>query len=212
MRGFQCGRTRGRDSVLVVCRGVTYVATMTDLTVEPKTASRARMDAPELEREFRFAMRQVVAPVSVVTTAIDGRPLGTTVSAFDSLSMSPPMMTVALRESSSLLAAVHPGTRLGLNVLRSDQAEVAMAFAAPIANRFGDVHWYLDGGVPRLRDLHAWIALSVRELVRGGDHVVLVCDVRGSATGTGAPLVYHDRVFGTHAVCPVRELGDRLAG
>jgi flavin reductase (DIM6/NTAB) family NADH-FMN oxidoreductase RutF len=192
-------------------RGATYVATMTDMTGR-RQSRPTRMGAPDVAAEFRLAMRRVAAPVSVVTTAVEGRPLGTTVSAFDSLSMSPPMMTVALRDSSSLLAVVRPGTSLGVNVLRSDQAEVALAFAASVADRFAEVDWYLDVGVPRLRDLHAWIALSVHELVHGGDHVVLVCDVRGAARGDGAPLVYHDRVFGTHLVCPVRAAGDRLAG
>ncbi len=185
---------------------------MTDLTGRQQRANTTRIDTPEVEQEFRLVMRQVAAPVSVVTTAVDGRPVGTTVSAFDSLSMSPAMMTVALQDSSSLLAVVPPGTRLGVNVLRSDQADVAVAFAASVADRFAGVDWYLDDSVPRLRELHAWIALSVRQHIPGGDHVVVVCDVRGSARGNGAPLVYHERVFGTHVVCQGREAGDRLAG
>jgi flavin reductase (DIM6/NTAB) family NADH-FMN oxidoreductase RutF len=45
-----------------------------------------------LAEEFRAVMAGVATPVSVVSTVTDGRPHGTTVSAFASLSMSPPMV------------------------------------------------------------------------------------------------------------------------
>jgi flavin reductase (DIM6/NTAB) family NADH-FMN oxidoreductase RutF len=36
-------------------------------------------------------------------------------------------------------------------------------------------------------------------LVDGGDHVIVLGDVRMAEAGDGAPLTYHDRRFGTHA-------------
>ena len=52
--------------------------------------------AAELQAHFREVMAGVATPVSVVTAISDGRPHGTTVSAFASLSMDPPMVLVAL--------------------------------------------------------------------------------------------------------------------
>ena len=86
------------------------------------------MTAP-LAEEFRAVMAGVATPVSVVTTLTDGRPHGTTVSAFASLSMDPPMVLVSLDRGSGLLARLAVGGVFGVNVLGRDQAPLALAFA-----------------------------------------------------------------------------------
>lgn len=78
---------------------------------------------------FRAAMAAVCTPVSVVTTMEDGLPYGTTVSAFTSLSLEPPMLLVSLDRNSDLLAMIRRTGRFGLNVLASSQPELAMNFA-----------------------------------------------------------------------------------
>ncbi|EWT00169.1 flavin reductase [Intrasporangium oryzae NRRL B-24470] len=154
--------------------------------------------AERLERDFRRAMGHVAAPVSVVTTYAGGVPSGTTVSAFDSLSMRPPLMTIALQRSSHLLSVLTVGSRVGVNVLGSTQEAIALTFARRDEDRFAGVEWSLVDGVPRLDGTHAWIVLTVRERVAAGDHVVLIGDVVTAERGMGRPLTYHDRVFGTH--------------
>ncbi|MGK2876472.1 MAG: flavin reductase family protein [Nocardioides sp.] len=152
----------------------------------------------EVLKDFRLAMRNVAAPVSVVTAYIGGQPFGTTVSAFDSLSMDPPMMTVALQDTSYLLGHLNVGTVLGVNVLSAEQAPLAMKFAVRDADRFAGVDWELVDGAPQITGSHSWFVLSVSQMVRGGDHIVIVGDVIGAAQGQGRPLTYHDRIFGTH--------------
>ena len=151
-----------------------------------------------VESDFRSAMRNVASAVSVVTTLVDGRPRGLTVSAFDSLSMSPPLMTVALQDTSSLLAGISVGLPLGVNVLRSDQEQIASRFAHHHEDRFAGIEWLLDHGAPRLLNVHAWFRLTVRESLRVGDHVVLICDVHDALPGRGRPLTYHNGKFGSH--------------
>ncbi len=152
-----------------------------------------------LAEEFRAVMAGVATPVSVVTTLTDGDPHGTTVSAFASLSMSPPMVLVSLDRGSELLARLAVGSPFGVNVLGSDQAPLALAFARKGAGKFAGVPWTEDGGVPRLTGSPGWLACTVTQLVDGGDHVVVLGEVRAAATGGGAPLTYHARTFGTHA-------------
>jgi hypothetical protein len=55
------------------------------------------------DQAFRDLMSAVCAPVTVVTTADEDGPHGTTVSAFASLSLRPPLVTVALDRRSGLL-------------------------------------------------------------------------------------------------------------
>ena len=151
-----------------------------------------------LEGDFRRAMTQVAAPVSVVTTTWGGTPIGTTVSAFDSLSMRPALMAVALQRTSHLLSRLTGGSRLGVNVLGSTQAEIAVRFARRHRDRFAGIEWSWVDGVPRLTGTHAWIVLDVRQRVAAGDHVVVIGAVVRAASGLGRPLTYHDRTFGTH--------------
>lgn len=153
----------------------------------------------ELQTDFRVAMGNVAAPVSVVTTYVDERPYGTTVSAFASLSMDPPMLLVSLQDSSHLLSLLRVGTAFGVNVLGSSQAEVAARFASRRDDKFHGVEWSLVHGAPALPGTHAWVALRVAQLVPAGDHVLVLGDVLSAHGGQSAePLTYHQRSFGTH--------------
>ena len=150
-----------------------------------------------LAAAFRTTMAAVCTPVSVVT-ALDGHlPHGTTVSAFASLSMAPPMLLVALDRGSDLLARLAIGQPFGVNVLGADQAGPAAAFARKGTDKFTGVDWRADDGAPRLLGSPGWLACTVARLVDGGDHVVVLGDVVRAVAGDGPPLTYHARTFGT---------------
>jgi flavin reductase (DIM6/NTAB) family NADH-FMN oxidoreductase RutF len=162
-------------------------------------AAGASAGLAELQRAFREVMASVCTPVSVVTTMCGGLPFGTTVSAFSSLSMDPPMILVALDRGSDLLAVIRQTSCLGLNILGSHQSALAGAFARKggVA-KFTGVPWHDDHGVPRLPGAAGFLTASVAQLIPGGDHIVVLANVHTShSTGT-APLTYHNRVFGTH--------------
>ena len=58
------------------------------------------------DQDFRDLMAGVCAPVTVVTTADQDGPHGATVSSFASLSLRPPLVSVALDRRSGLLARI----------------------------------------------------------------------------------------------------------
>lgn len=161
-------------------------------------STAAEGSAEELEVAFRAAMGHVASPVAVVTTYADGRPAGSTVSAFMSLSMQPPMLLVSLDARSSLLPLLPVGAAMGVNILASGQSEVATLFATRGADRFATVAWEVRDGAPALADTHAWVATRVASLVPAGDHVLVLADVVGASHRTQEPLVYHRRSYGTH--------------
>ncbi|MEU6225504.1 flavin reductase family protein [Streptomyces sp. NPDC047042] len=163
------------------------------LATAPATAPPAR--------RFRDAMAAVASPVAVVT-AMDGeRPHGTTVSAFASLSLTPPMILVSLDNRSRLLAIIRRTGRFGVNILGTHQAGLAAAFARPGADKFADdVIWSLSADLPRLPGSAAWIVAEVDEYVTAGDHTVQLAHVLAAEPGEEGtePLTYHQRLFGTH--------------
>lgn len=162
--------------------------------------TRTSPSAEELRAHFREVMAGVATPVSVVTAISDGRPHGTTVSAFASLSMNPPMVLVALDRGSELLTRVRECGRFGVNVLGSTQSALALGFAKKGGTgKFDGVHWELHDDRPRLPGAPGWLACEVTSLVDGGDHVVALGTVVAAGTLDGRPLTYHGRVFGTHA-------------
>lgn len=165
------------------------------------------MNAPDdetLQVHFREVMAGVATPVSVVTAMAGGLPHGTTVSAFASVSMNPPMVLVSLDRGSDLLALVQESRRFGVNVLGSTQSALALAFARKGGTgKFHGVRWELDHDLPRLPDAPGWLACDVARLVDGGDHVVALGNVVAAETLDGEPLTYHGRVFGSHAALEV---------
>ncbi|GAA4761497.1 flavin reductase family protein [Streptomyces sanyensis] len=166
------------------------------------------------ERDFKDFMADVCTPVAVVTAMADGLPHGTTVGSLTSLSLRPPMVTVALEQRSRLLPKILRSARFGVNLLGAGQADVAGVFASSAAERFDRVGWCPDDGLPRLRGAPGWLVCELRRHVTGGDHLLLLGLVtRVSGTRGAAPLVYGGRTFGTHsgaAPTNTRSLTDRI--
>ena len=151
-----------------------------------------------LSELFPRAMARVCTPVAVVTT-FDDSPHGTTVSAFASLSLTPPMVLVALDRQSELLARLTGTRQFGLNVLSSAQSELALRFARKGSDMFSGFKWYEESGCPRFEGAAVWLGCRVVDLVEGGDHRVALAEVLRVHVVETEPLTYHARAFGTHA-------------
>ncbi|MBT2269963.1 flavin reductase family protein [Rhodococcus enclensis] len=144
-------------------------------------------------------MAAVCAPVAVVTAVRGGAPFGTTVSAFASLSMSPPMVLVSLDRASTLLGVVREVRNFGVNVLGSEHAHLAVTFSGKGgSDKFVGVEWNEVASVPQLTDMAAFVGCTVVGVVEGGDHVVLLGEVVTADHRQQPPLTYHRRTFGTH--------------
>lgn len=151
----------------------------------------------DLQADFIESMASVCAPLSIVTAYADGERSGTTVSAFASLSLDPPMVLVSLNRTSSLLPIARASGRFGLNILAKDQAQLGLQFARKQEDRFNGVDWELCEDVPRISDVGAWLACHIESEVLGGDHVILLGNVIRAESKETEPLTYYKRKFGT---------------
>lgn len=151
-----------------------------------------------LQTAFKAAMRNVASPVSVVTTHTEAGPHGATVSAFASLSLDPPMLLVSLDNRSTLLSLLKVGSSFGVNILSFHQDDLATRFASKGADKFAGIGWRLDHGVPVIEEVHAWVGLTVTQLVPGGDHTLVLGNVEFAAAHEWEPLTYWRGTFGTH--------------
>ncbi len=142
---------------------------------------------------FRRAMGHLPTGVTVVTAAAEGVPSGLTANAVVSLSLTPPLMLACLDRSSRTLRAVAGARRFAINVLGAQQEHLATAFAskAPQEEKWRDVEWTQRAGLPELRGTVAWVACELREVIPGGDHVILTGAVTDVEAAGGEPLLFH---------------------
>lgn len=152
---------------------------------------------PAESTDFIHAMARVPGPVTIATTVdAAGRRWGFTGSSFTSLSLDPPLVLICLDRSASTHAAFTSADRFLVNVLGSEQSEVARRFAKSGVDRFqaGDMR-PCELGLPGLPGASARVACAMHQVLDGGDHSILIGRVEACYAGDEAPLVYSDRSF-----------------
>lgn len=145
--------------------------------------------------DFRKAMSAVCAPVSVITTVDEGRPHGSTVSAFMSLSLTPPAVLISLDNNSTLLSIVRRTGRVGLNVLTASQNGLAGHFASKGDDKFEHIDHEICGDMPRLPGTALWASARVTNIVDAYDHSLLYCVLDEVDVIDQDPLLYHQHGF-----------------
>ncbi|HMR49533.1 MAG TPA: flavin reductase family protein [Arachnia sp.] len=151
---------------------------------------------PDLSDAFRESMARVPAPVTVITTSIDGVAYGVTVSAFASLSVDPPMVFFALDNRGSMVDHLRRAGRAGVNLLGAGQAPAAIAFARKdLPDRFSGVDWAFDHDLPRLSGIAAWLRCDRLEFTPGGDHTIVLATISAAEPLGDVSLSYHLRRF-----------------
>jgi 3-hydroxy-9,10-secoandrosta-1,3,5(10)-triene-9,17-dione monooxygenase reductase component len=158
---------------------------------------------PELTAaEWRAAMGGFASGVTVVTSWAGDAPIGSTISAFTSVSLKPPLLLICLDLSNPLCGPVAECGGFGVNILGQDGQDLAKRFAfAPERERFAGVPFSAaDGGAPRLAAAPVFIDCTLHSSHVAGDHLVVVG--RGLRTVHGAaapPLLHHRGAFATLA-------------
>jgi flavin reductase (DIM6/NTAB) family NADH-FMN oxidoreductase RutF len=136
-------------------------------------------------------MRSWPSGVSVVATAAEGVLHGCTVSAFTSVSVTPPLVLVCLDRRSRTCAAVGSAGRFSVNVLGDGQVGVAVRFATPgLGDRFAAVPYRLEHDVPVLSGGSFYMVCTVSAELDAGDHVVVLGTPIAGVSRPDDPLVY----------------------
>ncbi|MER5886129.1 flavin reductase family protein [Streptomyces sp. NPDC001941] len=175
------------------------------MSVRTRTQAERRAPAarpgrlPLSPERFREAMSHLAAAITVVTTHdADGTRRGFTATSALSVSQSPPLLLVAVGNTSSCLDALLGSSEFAVNVLGDHQHGVAASFARKGVDRFAGhdfTSWHGDGP-PRLADAHAAYLCRTTGSVPVGDHHLLIGEITDHAArpGTG-PLLWHRRGY-----------------
>ena len=142
---------------------------------------------------FRQLLGRFATGVSVVTVrGPGGRPLGMTASSVASVSLSPPLLLVAVDRMNDLHDALQAAPHFAVNILAADQEALSRRFADVDPNRFEGVGYRESrAGVPLLNDVLAHIECDMHEAVSAGDHTVFFGLVVGGDVTERVPLIYY---------------------
>jgi len=143
---------------------------------------------------FRSVLGRFASGITVVTTLdADGHDVGMTVSAFCSVSLSPPMIQVCVDRAASLFAALEKSTQFGVNILAADQEALSRRFATADSTRRFDGIGYERGesGVVLLDDALAHLECRVVARHEAGDHTMFVGQVESAHARNARPLLYY---------------------
>lgn len=127
-------------------------------------------------RMLRDAMGCFATGVTVITTSdADGTPLGFTANSFTSVSLEPPLVLFCVKRESPSVEALRMRGAFAVNVLHIGQQAISAKFASRVEDRFAATEWELwDYQVPIILDAIANFECSIREIVDGGDHVIVL--------------------------------------
>jgi flavin reductase (DIM6/NTAB) family NADH-FMN oxidoreductase RutF len=157
-----------------------------------------------LPEQFRAALGQWPSGVSVVTSRVGSMPVGMTVSAFFSVSLTPPLVAVCLDRKSATLDAISGNRRFAVNVLSAEQSALSDRFAlGPELTRFDGVP-LLDApgaGSPLLSGAIVNLDCEIEATHGAGDHVLCVGRVLIALAHAGEPLLFHASRY--HRLAPL---------
>ncbi|MCB1488973.1 MAG: flavin reductase [Bauldia sp.] len=146
--------------------------------------------------EFRIAMRNLSAGVSIVATGYGKAKAGMTVTSVSSLSIDPPCVLVCLGLSSGTLAALRENGSFGVSILAENQQSIAERFSGRAgihgAAKFVGSHWTTGvTGAPLAVGALSAIDCTLESLVEWHSHAIVVGQVRSvHVNEAAAPLVY----------------------
>ncbi len=157
---------------------------------------------------LRSVLRAHASGVAVLTAAGPTGPAGVTITSFVSLSAEPALVSFALAVTSSTWAQIADARWYGVHVLSADQGGLAERFATKDAARFAPPTCWRPGphGVPLLEGCLARLVCSRHELVRAGDHHLVIASVESAERGApGESLVHlHGALHAVGAAAPAR--------
>ena len=138
--------------------------------------------------------------VALCGTTSGGETIGMAISAFIPVSLDPPLIGVAVQNSSRTWQVLRELPALGVSVLAADQHHEARQLAAREGNRFTgiDLGNLTEGGAVFLANSVSRFDCVPESETPAGDHSMVLLRIRAlSVTHDVAPLVFHESAFAT---------------
>jgi flavin reductase (DIM6/NTAB) family NADH-FMN oxidoreductase RutF len=139
--------------------------------------------------------------VAVITTRDKaGKLYGLTMNAISSLSLDPPLFLICVDKRSNTLAPMLESRAFAISILAQGQEAISNTFAGKGEDKFVNVaHRIGSHGMPLIEGTHGAAEFSVLADYPGGDHVIVVGELRAIDTAAVDPLLYFRSKYGAFA-------------
>ncbi|MBO1415997.1 flavin reductase family protein [Streptomyces sp. FH025] len=157
-------------------------------------STTAAVQDPLTSSAFRSVLGRFCSGITVVTAMGPTGPAGFTCQSFSSLSLDPPRIILCVSRTSTSWPVIRSRTSFSVNVLSQNQRSLCERFARSGGDKFQGVAWTASpDGAPRLDGAAAWIDCRVHTEHDGGDHLVVIGDVRRveAPAESPQPLLYY---------------------
>lgn len=126
--------------------------------------------------------------------------VGMAVSSFTSVSLTPPLLAVSIRNESATWPRLLAAPIIGVSLLSDQQGYAARQLAAPAENsRFdGVLHGVAESGAVLIDDASALFETAVESTMHAGDHTIVLLRLHTSSVHPNlSPMVFHRSGFGS---------------
>ena len=142
--------------------------------------------------EFRAALGRFASGVTVVTTKdAQGNLQGLTVSAFCSVSLEPPLISVCIHKETGSHQSFLDCKTFIVNILAECQQQLSNHFASRRPDKFAEIEYGLNNdGLPFLENCLVNLECRLAHAYDAGDHTIFVGEIKKTKVADGKPLVY----------------------
>ena len=163
------------------------------------------MQTPFSTQELRRAFSCFATGVTVIT-GIDqnGKPVGITISSFNTVSLNPPLVLWSIGSQSDLCNSFRIGQKQLIHVLDVNQKDLALVFAKQLnKNSIQIEHQIEPSGLMRLANCLAYFECETVAVHEGGDHHIIVARVLSIEQDSDRhPLLFAQSQFNQLALDP----------
>jgi len=143
---------------------------------------------------FREALGHYASGITVITSHVDGEPIGFTCQSFYSVSMSPPLVSFSVMASSASYPKIRQAGRFAVNILSGEQVAISNQFARRGTDKWHGVDWQDSPlGNPVIAGSLHWLDCEIYAEHAAGDHLIVIGEVKAldqQAAAATQPLLY----------------------
>ncbi len=137
--------------------------------------------SPTPEPMTAQAMRHVLAGfptgIALVASEVDGRIVGLLANSFTSVSLEPPLVSVAFARTSTSWPVLRRAQRWGVSILGDAQADVLQELRRPADERFARIDMRVESGAAVVAGALAHLTVELETEVAAGDHTLTLLRV-----------------------------------
>lgn len=185
---------------------VKVITSLKHFKFSKKMISKRCLSGPHL----RLLMKKVPSTVVVITIQSNSLLRGITCSSFTSVSLTPPIISFAINNKSTLIPELPKHKQFAINILSKDQLNHSLVFSSPRTHGdFSNIDYFMFNSTPVLQGCLGNLICNVEKTIQVGDHYVCFGRVKEVVESLGAqstsplePLLYYQSSY--------RSIGDEL--